>query len=373
MTPARIASISICFVAAGVGCCFLTRATLGGSPQQVSSQPRSPHSRRSDAAKHAWHSVPASTPPETEIIPPPPPALPPATSLGFGPEGNHAEAAPASSEVRSPFRLFVGAGAHWRQFATWKQAPTVSGGQREHAKASEPEAHRIRDELERLRDNRGARQAFYDELRRTLEEVRNNTAPRGAAVASPEPSPVVGLTREAPDEPSQAPASSDLHQPRPSGVGSPQAWRDSSSSAIDRAAYRRVVRWAKANGTPVPLALAVAWMESHLETYPPQGAAGEVGMYQIMPARCEAEGWPSERLKEPEFNAWMGTLLLARYYGEEGDWARAAAKYVAGPGVFEKKYSKDMWTYINWYSNSVNSYADYFSRYASWAPDARAG
>jgi len=151
MTPARIASISICFVAAGVGCCFLTRATLGGSPQQVSSQPRSPHSRRSDAAKHAWHSVPASTPPETEIIPPPPPALPPATSLGFGPEGNHAEAAPASSEVRSPFRLFVGAGAHWRQFATWKQAPTVSGGQREHAKASEPEAHRIRDELERLR------------------------------------------------------------------------------------------------------------------------------------------------------------------------------------------------------------------------------
>jgi len=106
-------------------------------------------------------------------------------------------------------------------------------------------------------------------------------------------------------------------------------------------------------------------MESHLETDPPRGAAGEVGMYQIMPARCEAEGWSAERLKEPEFNAWLGTRLLARYYREEGDWARAAAKYVAGPVVFESKYSKNMWTYINWYSNSVSGYANYFSRYAS--------
>jgi soluble lytic murein transglycosylase-like protein len=126
-----------------------------------------------------------------------------------------------------------------------------------------------------------------------------------------------------------------------------------------------VVRYAKANGAPVPLALGVAWIESRLQTYPPRGAAGEVGMFQILPERCRMEGWSPQRLKEPEFNAWLGTLLLARYYQEEGSWARAAAKYVAGPRVFERSYSNDLWAYINWYASSVDNYADYFSRYQS--------
>jgi soluble lytic murein transglycosylase-like protein len=126
-----------------------------------------------------------------------------------------------------------------------------------------------------------------------------------------------------------------------------------------------VVGYAKANGAPVPLALGVAWIESHLQTYPPRGAAGEVGMFQILPARCRMEGFPSERLKEPEFNAWLGTRLLARYYREEGSWARAAAKYVAGPSVFDRSYSPDLWAYISWYASSVDSYAGYFSRHQS--------
>ena len=132
---------------------------------------------------------------------------------------------------------------------------------------------------------------------------------------------------------------------------------------LDRENYVMVVRWAKANGTPVPLALGVAWMESHLNASPARGAAGEVGMFQIMPSRCTLEGWPARRLSEPQFNAWMGTKLLAQYYREEGSMARAAAKYVAGPGVFNKKYSKDVWAYINWYASTVDSYASYFSRY----------
>jgi len=137
------------------------------------------------------------------------------------------------------------------------------------------------------------------------------------------------------------------------------------NATVDRAAYQRVVRYAKANGAPAPLALGVAWMESHLRTYPPRGAAGEVGMFQILPARCRIEGWPPKRLKDPEFNAWLGTRLLARYYQEEGSWARAAAKYVAGPKVFDRSYSPDLLAYINWYASSVDSYAGYFSRYQS--------
>jgi hypothetical protein len=88
-------------------------------------------------------------------------------------------------------------------------------------------------------------------------------------------------------------------------------------------------------------------------------------MFQILPERCRVEGWPPKRLKEPEFNAWLGTRLLARYYLEEGSWARAAAKYVAGPRVFDRSYSSDLWAYINWYASSVDSYAGYFSRYQS--------
>jgi hypothetical protein len=41
--------------------------------------------------------------------------------------------------------------------------------------------------------------------------------------------------------------------------------------------------------------------------------------------------------------------------------ARAAAKYVAGPEVFNKRYSEDMWAYINWYATTVETYAGYFS------------
>jgi hypothetical protein len=125
------------------------------------------------------------------------------------------------------------------------------------------------------------------------------------------------------------------------------------------------VRWAKANDAPVPLALGVAWIESRLTTDPPNGAAGEVGMFQILPARCRIEGWAPRRLKEPEFNAWLGTRLLATYYRQGGTWARAAAQYVAGPEVFQKTYSQQVWNYINWYASSVNSYAAYFSRYSS--------
>jgi hypothetical protein len=43
---------------------------------------------------------------------------------------------------------------------------------RDDSDAAIPEAQRIRVELERLRDDVGARRAFYDELRHTVEHVR---------------------------------------------------------------------------------------------------------------------------------------------------------------------------------------------------------
>jgi len=228
--------------------------------------------------------------------------------------------------------------------------------------APDPEVRRILDEFQRLHDDAGARRAFYDDLRRTVDQVRAGLRDEGFEKPSSSPSTSPAGNSGRPVDP-PAPGESDerppaiVEDPRPSS-GGPRG-------SLDGAAYRRVVRCAKANGTPVALALGVAWMESRLETYPPRGTDGEVGMFQILPARCRIEGWPPSRLKDPEFNAWLGTRLLARYYQEEGSWARAAAKYIAGPGVFDRSYSHDLWAYINWYASSVESYAGYFSRFQS--------
>jgi hypothetical protein len=229
----------------------------------------------------------------------------------------------------------------------------------------DPEAQRVQDEFAHLRQDAAARRAFYDDLLGTVERVRAGTRDENSAVEEkpvsfqPAPRPS-GNTSIEPVTPPHLP---ELIPPQePPKPPAPQSSLGPSGSRIDPVAYQRVARWAKANNVPVSLALGVAWMESHLNTSPPRGSAGEVGMFQIMPERCRLEGWPSKRLSEPEFNAWMGTMLLARYYKEEGSVARAAAKYVAGPGVFNKEYSKDMWAYINWYATTVDTYASYFSR-----------
>jgi len=250
---------------------------------------------------------------------------------------------------------------------------TANADQPDYSDAPVPEAQRIQDDLKRLHDDSKARQAFYDDLRGTVQQVRGAARSSDSGeekTASPvqnvRPPRREGIPlHQTPRHDSYARPSGKDREPRQSESADPdrpQASLSPSGDGIDRAAYQMVVRWAKANGTPVPLALGVAWMESHLNPRAARGAAGEAGMFQIMPTRCTLEGWPARRLSEPEFNAWMGTMLLARYYREEGSVARAAAKYVAGPGVFNKEYSKDMWTYINWYTATVNSYASYFSR-----------
>jgi len=53
-------------------------------------------------------------------------------------------------------------------------APTPNATQRDGSDAPVPEPQRIRNELDHLRNDAGARHAFYDELRRTVEQVRSD-------------------------------------------------------------------------------------------------------------------------------------------------------------------------------------------------------
>jgi len=403
----------ICLVAAGAGLGLLGSARLQGAPQQGSNELHSLRAGLSAPAKPTWHGGPASTPPEPEAVPPPPAVRPPTKSLILGPQKGRSKLASAAVGSRpagsvplttSPSRP-SDAPARAVNAATPEAGSGAPGAKpHDYTGSPDPEALRIQDELKRLRDDSEARRNFYDDLRRTVERVRagltdkdsvergtsnvslpadrvptgsrpdgvSGSADRGQDLRSDtrdqdspkgKPASLPSVSAPAHDtsgEPSSPPQS---RESRPANPGAPQASLGTRGGSIDRSAYLRVVRWARANAAPVPLALGVAWVESRLHTDPPQGAAGEVGMFQIMPARCKIEGWPPRRLKEPEFNAWLGTKLLARYYQEEGSWPRAAAKYVAGPGVFNTTYSDDLWNYINWYASAVNSYASYFSLY----------
>lgn len=372
MARSKPIRVGACVLAVGMGLRFLEPAALKAAPQEraerANAAPASDitPTRATTAAPRSRHSSRLN-----EIQVPPPPLPPPAAAkspvLGYRRNRSRKRAATnrhripaAGTEVVTNRPLLVA----YKPVPTAIAQPARAESNPQSSSASDPEAVRIRDELKRLRDDAEARRAFYDDLRRTVERVRGGAArddSREPKSVSTQPSP--STTQETPDAAHDSPPATHPEDIRPTEPYVPQARLSPSSGSIDRAGYLRVVRWAKANGAPVHLALAVAWMESHLNADAPRGGAGEVGMFQIMPARCVAEGWPARRLNEPEFNAWMGTLLLARYYQEEGSVARAAAKYVAGPGVFNKSYSKDVWAYINWYASAVDSYATYFSRH----------
>jgi len=396
MTGVKILSTSICLVTSCAGLLFLGSATLPGAPQRVQGARTSLPSKRSKATKRTghkapmltghkatkptghkarmltghkatkptWHSGPAASPLETEIVPSRPPAAPPQVSTTLNSSAKQKKSAAVNRQA-APLARSVRASTGTPAAAV-VQTPTANAHQPDFSNSPDPEAQRIQDEFARLREDADARRAFYDDLLGTVERVRagmrdENSAEEKPVSFQPAARPS-GKTSLEPVNPPHLPEFIQPQEPPPAKPPTPQSSLGPSGNRIDRVAYQRVVRWAKANNVPVSLALGVAWMESHLNPNPPRGSAGEVGMFQIMPERCRLEGWPSKRLSEPEFNAWMGTMLLARYYQEEGSVARAAAKYVAGPGVFNKKYSEDMWAYINRYATTVDTYASYFSR-----------
>ncbi len=367
----RTITKSVCLITSCAGLIFLPSAALRGAPQE--GPPPTLSRRPGYSAKPAGYPSSAASRVDPIEVPPPPPSPSPAKAPILGTQKERTRRAAANHAPTRPDRAEI--------FAVNRASPAV--GQPLRAVNSEPtdgsdtpdpEALRIGDDLKRLHDDREARQAFYDDLRRTVQEVRAGAMSSDSSeenVVSPvqnkRPSRPAGtlLPQTRGSDSYSHPLGGDRESRAPDSAApdNPQASLTRGRGGIDRKTYLMVVGWAKANGTPVPLALGVAWMESHLRAYPARGAAGEVGMFQIMPTRCTLEGWPARRLNEPKFNAWMGTMLLAHYYQEEGSMARAAAKYVAGPGVFNKKYSKDVWAYINWYASTVDSYASYFSRY----------
>jgi soluble lytic murein transglycosylase-like protein len=81
-------------------------------------------------------------------------------------------------------------------------------------------------------------------------------------------------------------------------------------------------------GVPSSIALAVAQKESGFNQNA-VGAAGEIGVMQLMPATAAGLGVNPSDLNQ---NVEGGVSLLASLYRQFGNWSDALAAYNAGPG-----------------------------------------
>lgn len=85
--------------------------------------------------------------------------------------------------------------------------------------------------------------------------------------------------------------------------------------------------WAAQYGVPPAIALAVAQQESGLNQAA-RGRAGEVGVFQLMPATAAGLGVDPY---DPDANIEGGVRLLADNYHRFGDWSLALSAYNGGP------------------------------------------
>jgi len=109
-----------------------------------------------------------------------------------------------------------------------------------------------------------------------------------------------------------------------------------SKFAARRNRYRPIIaRYAKANGVPVRLAMAVVHIESSYKANA-RGAAGEIGLMQLMPRTARFIGYKGKlkNLYNPETNIRYGMKYLGKAYRLGGGTSCGAIlKYNAGHGA----------------------------------------
>lgn len=158
----------ILLILAGAELCFLgmgaSSATQLGQVPGHSAQ----HSSHAKTRKPAWHNGPASTPPETEVVGRLPPAVPPRVGvLPLDAQGLRNGGAESGAVILAgPTRAATRASAP----LLYPQVADQSGSRSVPSCVDGDEG--ARGELQCLHTHPDARQAFYDDLRRTVERVR---------------------------------------------------------------------------------------------------------------------------------------------------------------------------------------------------------
>jgi hypothetical protein len=170
MPPAMRAWAPGLTILAGESLCLLAIWAFAGTPQTpLPAHPVSPSSHKSSRpVKRTWSTGPASMPLETEVMPlrrspVPPPVRAQAPSGQAGPKGANTEAA---GRVSAGLTL-----ASHPAAVSLKPEITITD-ESHHLPAPVNSEMRALSDLNRLRADPDARKAFYEDLRRTVEQVR---------------------------------------------------------------------------------------------------------------------------------------------------------------------------------------------------------
>jgi hypothetical protein len=120
--------------------------------------------------KRTWRTGPASMPLETEVVPPHPSPVPPAVRAQTLSVQGEQKAKTGEEPARRPSAGSTLA-AMRTTAAPLKSVVTTNNESRHDSGYVDPEKRAL-DELTHLRANPGSRQAFYDDLRHTVEQIR---------------------------------------------------------------------------------------------------------------------------------------------------------------------------------------------------------
>jgi hypothetical protein len=102
----------------------------------------------------------------------------------------------------------------------------------------------------------------------------------------------------------------------------PRRFRGLGSTVVDL-----INQWSSQLGVPSSLAVAVAQQESSLNQAA-VGSAGEIGVFQLMPATAAGLGVDPTDLNQ---NVEGGVSYLSQMYQKFGNWFQALEAYNAGP------------------------------------------
>lgn len=110
-----------------------------------------------------------------------------------------------------------------------------------------------------------------------------------------------------------------------------------------------IVAAAQAAGIDPQIAVAVANRESGMNPNVRDGAAGEIGIFQIVPSTGGDIGYTPTQLRDPLQNIQAGVAYLARMFSKYQNPAAAVAAYNAGPGRVDSalaNYGSDWFAHI---------------------------
>lgn len=123
----------------------------------------------------------------------------------------------------------------------------------------------------------------------------------------------------------------------------------------------KVAKAARRAGVDPNLAVAIAFRESSLRASPPRGAAGEIGIMQVMPGTGRGIGFDEKKLQDLDQNIEAGIAYLKQGLQATGNDPKLAAVYYnGGPGAVQAlSTGKDPDPRVIEYVRAINSFGTF--------------